>query len=94
MVGGDDRDTSGREVLREEALEEALPLVVERGERFVERPERRALHGEAGEPDATALAGGKPARGEVAALLQAHSGERRAVRFGATYIAPTKILTK
>src|SRR5205814_1543557 len=80
MMRGDDRHAAARDVVAEQALEEPLALVVERGERLVERPERHALERKPREPDAPALARGQPTRLQVAALVEANTRERGAPR--------------
>jgi hypothetical protein len=47
VVGRDDRDATGGEMLCQQVLEQALSLVVERRERLIEGPQRRTLYGQA-----------------------------------------------
>ena len=78
----EEREPAAVEVLREQPAEERLALVVERGERLVERPDRRGIQHQAREADAAALSGRKAARGKVAALAEADLLERGALRIG------------
>src|SRR5258705_2689276 len=79
-MGRDEREAGARQVSLEQSAEDALPLVVQRGERLVENPERRGGEREPGEADAPALPRGKAALGKVAARVEAHLRERFAQR--------------
>src|SRR5262249_9183790 len=80
VVRGDDGEAAGADVLLEQPREECLSLVVERGERLVERPQARRIEREPCEPDAAALSRGKAPRGKLAAALEADLRERLAHR--------------
>ena len=81
-MGGDEREAAGGEVAVEQVDEEGLAGVVERGEGLVEHPELGRVERQARQPDAPALACGKAARGQAAALLEAHGGQRLAALLG------------
>jgi hypothetical protein len=56
-VSGDQREAAAPEVAREQAFEESLAIVVKRGERLVEDPERGRVEREASQADPPSLPG-------------------------------------
>src|ERR1700682_2727264 len=71
-------EPAAREVPFEQALEESLTVVIEGGERLVERPKRRGGQDQARQSDAPAPPRRQHARREQPALLEADLGERGA----------------
>src|ERR1700682_4006741 len=71
-------EPAAREVPFEQALEELLTVVIEGGERLVERPKRRGVQDRPRQPKPRPLPRREPASREHPALLEAGLGERGA----------------
>ena len=75
LVAGDNRRTAVLPVLFEVGEEGGAGRSIERGQRFVEQPQRRGVEPEAGELAAALLSGGKLAALPVVVAVQGDSGK-------------------